>query len=178
LFIVSPPRFPRGSARHDVLDSGHDVGIGTATADIAAHQLANFIGGVRLVLGDQPGGGTDLAGGAVSALEGVMLDEGLLQGMKRASLRQAFDRRDLCAILHDREREARVDAPAVEQNGTGAALAVVAALFGPGNVEIEAQRVEQRGPWRDCQFALHAVDMKRDRRLGRHRMFFQSLASH
>src|SRR5262249_56743300 len=121
--------------------------------------------GARLALGDQARGGTDLAGGAVSTLEGVMLDEGLLQGMKCASLRQALDRRELCAILHDREREAGVDAPAVEQNGTGAALAVVAALFGPGEVEIEAQRIQQRGPRRDCQFALHAVDMKRDHRL-------------
>jgi len=43
-----------------------------------------------------------------------MFDEGLLQWMKHASLRQAFDRRDPRAILHDREREARIDAPAVE----------------------------------------------------------------
>src|SRR5262249_52747861 len=152
---------------YDLFDGRHDVGIGAATADIAAHQLANFIGGARLALGNQAGGGTDLPGGAVAALEGIMLDEGLLQRGKRGSLRQTFDGRYPRAILHDRQREARIDAPAVEENGAGAALAVVAALFGPGKVEIEAQRVEQGGPWRDCQLALHAVDVKRDRRLGR-----------
>src|SRR5262249_31677214 len=65
-----------------------------------------FIGGARLALGDQAGGGTDPAGSAVAALKGVMLDEGLLQRVKRPSLRQAFDRRDPRAILHDRQREA------------------------------------------------------------------------
>src|SRR5262249_43687790 len=113
---------------------------------------------------DQAGGGTDLAGSAVAALEGVMLDEGLLQRVKRASLRQAFDGRDPRAIVHNRQREARIDAPALEENGAGAALAVVAPLFRSGEVEIEAQRIEQRGPWCDCEFALHAVDVKRDRR--------------
>ena len=74
-----------------------------------------------------------------------------------------FDGRDLRAVLHDRQGEARIDPPAVDQNGAGAALAVVAALFGPGEVEMVTQRVEQRGPRRDGQLARHAVDMERDR---------------
>src|SRR5262245_30803600 len=106
LFIVSPPRILHGFAEHHLFDGRHDVGIRAATADIAAHQLADFIGGARLAFGDQAGGGTDLAGSAVAALKGVMLDEGLLQRVKRPSLRQTFDRRDPRAILHDRQREA------------------------------------------------------------------------
>ena len=131
---------------------------------------------MRLALGDQTGGGADLPGGTVAALEGVMLDEGLLQRMQRASLGQAFDCRDLRTVFHDRQREARVDPPAIDQHGAGAALAVVAALFGPGEVEIETQCVEQRGPRRDGQLALHAVDVQRDGHLGRRRKFFQLLA--
>ena len=41
---------------------------------------------LRPAFGDQADGGTDLAGRAVAALEGVMLDEGLLQRMQRARL--------------------------------------------------------------------------------------------
>ena len=107
--VVHRPASPdclRSLAEHHLLDGGHDVGIRAATADVAAHQLADFVGRARPALGDQAGGGTDLAGGAVAALEGVMVDEGLLQRMKRAALRQTLDRRDLRAILHDRQREA------------------------------------------------------------------------
>ena len=177
--IVHRPASPdclRSLAEHHLLDRGHDVGIRAATADIAAHQLTDFVRRARPAFGDQAGGGTDLAGGAVAALEGVMVDEGLLQRMKRAALRQTLDRRDLRAVLHDRQREARIDPPAIDQNGAGAALAVIAALFGPGQVEVETQRVEKRGPRRDVQFVRHAVDMERDRDLGGPWKFFRRLA--
>jgi len=58
-----------------------------------------------------------------------MLNEGLLQWMQRVSLCQAFNRRYLRAILHDGQCEARNYPSAVDQDGAGAALAVVAALF-------------------------------------------------
>ena len=96
-------------------------------------------------------------------------------GCSALALRETFDRRDLRAVLHDREREARIDPPPVDQNGAGAALAVVAALLGAGEVEMETQRVEQRGPRRDGQLARDPVDMKRDRHLGRRGNFFGAL---
>ena len=79
---------------HRLLDRRDDVGIGTAAADVAAHQLADFVGGLGLAFGDQAGGRTDLSRRAVAALEGVVIDERLLQGMQRAVLRQPFDRGD------------------------------------------------------------------------------------
>src|SRR6266511_2705889 len=164
-------------AQHDLVEGRHDVGIGAATADVAAHQLANLVGGPRLALGDQAGGGADLARGAVAALKGVVIDEGLLQRMKRVPLCQAFDRRYARTILHDRKRKARITAPTIDQNGAATALAVITALLGAGKVEIEAKRVEQRGPRRDRQFAFDAVDMKRDRRLGGGGKLLQALAS-
>jgi hypothetical protein len=47
--------------------------------------------------------------------------------------------------MHDGERQAGIDAPAVDDDRAGAALAVVAALLGAGQVQVLAQRVEQRG---------------------------------
>ena len=40
------------------------------------------------------------------------------------------------------EREAGIDPPSVHQHRTGAALAVIAALLGAGQVEMVAQRIE------------------------------------
>ena len=136
---------------HRLLDRRDDVGIGAAAADVAAHQLADLVGGLRLAFGDQAGGRADLARRAVAALEGVVVDEGLLQRMQRAVRRQAFDGGDLRAVLHHRQREAGIDAPAVDQHRAGAALAVVAALLGAGEVEMVAQRVEQGRPRRDLE---------------------------
>src|SRR5689334_20555402 len=50
------------SLPHRLADRRDDVGIGAAAAEVAAHQLADLVGGLRLALGDQAGGGTDLAG--------------------------------------------------------------------------------------------------------------------
>ena len=52
------------------------------------HPISSVV--LRPAFGDQAGGGTDLARRAVAALEGVMLDEGLLQRMQRAALRQTL----------------------------------------------------------------------------------------
>ena len=58
---------------------------------------------------------------------------------------EAFDGRDLVALVHRGEAEARVDAAAVDVDGAGAALAVVAAFLRAGEVQMLAQAVEQRG---------------------------------
>ena len=73
-----------------------------------------------------------------------MIDERLLQRMQRAVGREALDRGDLRAVVHDGERQARVDAPPVDQHGARAALAVIAAFLRAGQVEMLAQQVEQR----------------------------------
>src|SRR5262249_49067024 len=102
LFTASPRR---GVAEHDLFDGCHDVGIRAAPANIATHEFADVIGAAGLALGDQAGGGTNLARGAVAALESIVLDKGLLQRMQRASSRQALDRRHLRAVLHHRQAE-------------------------------------------------------------------------
>ncbi len=63
-------------------------------------------GGLRLAFGDQASRRADLARRAVAALERVVVDERLLQRMQRAVRRQALDRGDAGAVLHDRQRQA------------------------------------------------------------------------
>ena len=98
-----------------------------------------------------------------------MIDEGLLQRMQFAVARQALDGGYLGAFLHHRQRQAGIDPPPVDQNGARAALSVVAALLGAGQVEMVAQCVQQRGPWGDREFHLAAVDGQPDRNFLRHR---------
>jgi hypothetical protein len=45
---------------------------------------------------------------------------------------EALDCGDGVAFVHDREGQARIDATAIDMNGAGSALAVVAPLFGTG----------------------------------------------
>ena len=94
----------------------------------------------------QPTPGHDLARGAEAALEAFMLDEGGLERMQLVALRQAFDRRDLGAVVHRGQRQAGDDPPAVEQDRARAAGALVAALLRAGEIERFAQHVEQRLP--------------------------------
>src|SRR5262249_47242582 len=142
-----------------------DVGIGAAAADVAAHELANLIGALGLAFRDQPGGRADLTGRAIATLERVVVDERLLQGMQGAVPRQTFDRGHAGAILHDGEREARHNTPAVEQHRAGAALAVVATLLRAGQIEVLAQCIEQGGPRRHLELLLDVIDDKCDRNL-------------
>jgi len=66
-------------------------------------------------------------------LVGVVRDERPLQRVQTLAITitvgEPFDRDDLAVLVRDGEGEAAVGAPAVEQDGTGAALAVVAALL-------------------------------------------------
>ncbi len=54
-----------------------------------------------------------------------MLEECRLHRVQRVSVRQPLDRDDLVAVVRDGEREARVDAPAVDEDRARAALPVV-----------------------------------------------------
>jgi hypothetical protein len=78
------------------------------------------------------------------ALKAVMSDESGLQGMQLLAACDAFDGSDLGAIVTHRQSEARVDAPAVDENGAGATLAAVASLFGSGQMQLLPQEIEQR----------------------------------
>jgi hypothetical protein len=77
--------------------------------------------------------------------------------MQCAVFCKAFDGGDFRAVLHDRQRQAGIDAAAVDQNRAGAALPMVAALFGAGQTEMVAQRIEQGGPRSDFELFSRAV---------------------
>ena len=65
-------------------------------------------------------------------------------GCSCVALRHAFDGEDVGAVVAERQRQAGIDPPPVDQHGAGAALAAVAALLGAGQIQALAQQVEQR----------------------------------
>jgi hypothetical protein len=89
----------------------------------------------------------DLSGRAVSALEAFVLDEGRLQRMKFATLHKALDRCDLRSVVHNCQSQTGNDPLAVEQDCARSAGALIATLFGPGQVEMFPQSIKQRGAW-------------------------------
>ena len=73
-----------------------------------------------------------------------MRDEGLLHWMQAVAARHAFDGQDVRALVTDRQRQAGIDAPSIDDDRAGAALAAIAALLGSGQIEPFAQKIEQR----------------------------------
>ena len=76
-------------------------------------------------------------------MEGGVFEEGLLEGVEAAGGGHALDGLDLAALGFDAEDQAGIDDAAVEHDGAGAAVAVVAALFGAGHTEDVAQNFQQ-----------------------------------
>src|SRR2546423_3444269 len=143
-------------------DRGDDVHVAAAAAEVAAHPLANLVVGFRVSFAQQRGGGAELPRRAVAALEGVVADEGGLQRAHVVRAREPLDGDDLSPAVHDREGEAGVVTPAVDEDCTGAARALVASFLRAGEVEVLPQRVEERRAWVEAELVDAAVDVERD----------------
>jgi len=99
--------------------------------------------GALLLFIKERGGGTDLTGSAVAALKGVVLEEGGLYGAEVVALGEAFNRGDLASIGYGSEGETTVYSAAVQNNGACSTLAVIAALFAAGQIEVLPESVEK-----------------------------------
>jgi hypothetical protein len=155
-------------------DGADDVHVGAAPAQVAGHPLADLSGGERRLglqvggdgagarLGEHGGGRAELARRAVSALERVVADEGVLQGVHFSVGGQALDGGDGAAVVSHGQGQAGVGPPSVDQHGARAALAVIAALLRSGQAELLAEQVEQGRPRIDGQPVQDAVDVDGD----------------
>src|SRR3546814_11207837 len=74
-----------------------------------------------------------------------MPDKGRLHGMKILRRPQTFDRGDAVVPVHDGQSEAGIDPPAIDNHGTGPALAMTATLIGPGKLTMSAQGITHSG---------------------------------
>ena len=109
-------------------------------------------------LTDERDSGHDLSWRAVSALESILIDEGLLDGMKCSVLGKTFDGRDLGPFGGGGEDKAGVHAPPIQMHGAGAALSEIAALLGARQLQVLAQEIEQGSARVDLRFIAFAID--------------------
>jgi len=68
-----------------------------------------------------------------------VVQESCLHGMQGVPRGEPVDSGYLSAVVRHGERETRVNSPPVDQDGTRAALAVAAALFGACKLKMLAQ---------------------------------------
>src|SRR6185295_11781240 len=75
---------------------------------------------------------------------------------------ETLDRRDLIAIVHEGEVEAREHALTVDMDRTRAALPMIATFLGAGEHNRFANAIQQRCAWINIQFVILAIDAQRD----------------
>ena len=105
-----------------------------------------------------------IPGRAEAALQAMVLVEGLLQRMQLVGARRdAFDGEDLVAVRLHREHQAGARRQPVQEDGAGAAHAVLAAEMGAGQAELVADEVGEGDAHLDLFLVALAVDGQRDR---------------
>ncbi len=82
----------------------------------------------------------------VTALQSVCIGKRLLDRMQLPISLQSFYGRDLFAIVHQRQVEARKHTLAVHMHGAGAALPVITTFLGSSERHSFADAIQQRGP--------------------------------
>ena len=81
-------------------------------------------------------------------------------GWSSSPVGQPLDGRDARAVRLDGEHRARLDGPAVDVDGAGAALARVAADVGAGQVEVLAERLDEEPSRLDVELPGRPIDRR------------------
>src|ERR1700677_2300254 len=162
--------------RFSVRDSGDDVRVSRAAAKIAAHVFADRVLIARVPLLHAADGRHDLARRAIAALEGVVIDKGLLHRMQGSvRVREPLDCAHPMALGRDGEGEARKDPHAVDMHRARPTLTMITALLRARQTDVLAQGVKQGRAHVQSKTIGLAIDRKSDRNLAvavdrRHRL--------
>ena len=144
------------------MNCADDFVVAGAATKIAGELEADFVLAGIVSLVEQRFGGDEETGGADAALQRGAFQKALLQRMQVALLGQAFDGLDLGPFGFGGKDDAAIDRQAVHQHGAGAAIAVVAAFFGPGQAQVFAQDLEEALPRFAEELGWLAIDGRRN----------------
>ena len=137
-------RTPRPQLLGGLLHRLDDLQIARAPAQVARERFTDLRGRrVRLAIQQGLRGDQDPRR-AVPALRCAEVGKRVLQRVQRAVLRQALDGGHGAPAALEAENEAREHRLAVQQDGTGAAFAELAAMLGPRELQVLAQHLEER----------------------------------
>ena len=146
--IGRPPGYP--------LNRADDPAMHPAAAQIAVQSLPHLLLGRGGMLAQQAGRGYHHAGGAITALDGLLVDERLLDRMKPIAGLQPLHGDD--RAVHGRHRQVAGRAGAVpDQHEARPAQSRPAAESRPGQAQVLAEHVEQRRIRLAGHTALRAV---------------------
>src|SRR5262249_40202515 len=144
---------------HDGVDDGL---IARAPAEVARDRLARLVPGRRRVVAQELVDAQEHPRCAEPALQTVLLPERLLHGVELPVRCKTLDRCDLRAARLTGEADAGASRPAVDDDGAGAADAVLTARVGPDEAEVGAEKVEEQQPRLDVGLDAIAVDGERN----------------
>src|SRR5215472_9636481 len=148
----------RAGRRHDVLVAG-------AAAQVAGDRLADLRLRRMGTFAQETGEGHQEARRAEPALQAMIFPECFLERAQGVTLGQPFHGLDHAAVHLDGEEQARADGGAVDDDGAGAAHAVLAPEMRARQIEVVAQEVRQRPPHLYRPFVGTPVDGDADRAL-------------
>src|SRR5690606_21997081 len=135
-----------------------DVLIAGAPAEVAFEAFADgFLVRIRVV-GQQIDRLHDHAGSAETALECVVVAEGLLHRVELPVAGEPLHGGDLTAVRLDGQDRTGLHAPPVERDGAGAAVTRVAADHGSGLAELPPQMRHEQSPGFDVIRVVGPVD--------------------
>ena len=121
-----------------------DPFVSTASAQVIFQCLQHFSVRGPLVASQQTISGQYHTGRAVATLEGIVLHERLLKGMKFAIPRQTFNRRNRLPLDPLYRKHAGPNSHIVNQNCARPTVPLTTPVLGPRKPEVSAQHPQQR----------------------------------
>src|SRR5215472_42883 len=122
-------------------DSGDDIGVAGAAADVACQAIADLALGSRTTPQDQVARRDQHPRRAVAALQCVMLVKIAAQRFHDPVTGEALDGFDPALVASDGEHQARARRLTVDQHRAGAAHPVLAAEMGSGQIAALTQKI-------------------------------------
>src|SRR5207244_2658947 len=138
--------------RNRRLNRFKDLLIPRAATEISRQRFADLIARRMRMLVQQRLRRDEESRRAVAALRGAEIGERFLKRMEPTVSGESFDRRDAATLALHTEHETREDRLIVEQDGARTALAELAAVLRPAEIQVLAQHFEQRLVRRERDF--------------------------
>src|SRR5213593_2348557 len=144
IVVAMGSSLPGGRGARDFGDRGQHLRVAGAAAQVSGDSVADLFFGRVWILGEQRRRRHQDPGNAESALRHAEPHEGVLQRVQGVEASQSFNRPDGTTSCLEGQHEAARDGLAVEMDSARAAITRATAFLGPGELEVLAERVEQR----------------------------------
>ena len=137
-----------------------DFRVPGASAQVPRESTLDLFPGRVWVFVQQSPGGHDYAGGAETALDALLFQDGQLNRIQLTVGLQPLDGLNFFSFARHRKRNAREHGLAVDEHGAGATITLVATDLGAGQFQAATDRIAQRFIGRHHYVMLVAVNVE------------------